>query len=78
MRYKKHEMNESVRNTLEYAEARVLLLQKAVLRAEMKRINSEIKKLQYLSPDAVETAKSDAEQNQQDIPDDTPDISSTL
>ena len=69
MRYKKYEMKEHIRETLEYAEARRLLLQRAAIRAEIKRINAELRKLQYLSPDAVRVAKTDAEESTPGMPD---------
>jgi hypothetical protein len=50
-----------VRNTLEYYEARAILAEKAKLRAEMARINAELKHIRRLSPDAVGLAKSDSE-----------------
>jgi hypothetical protein len=50
-----------VRNTLEYQEARTILVEQAKARAELKRINAELKQVRRLSPAAVALAKIDSE-----------------
>ncbi len=71
---KKYETNESVRETLEYDEARVLFLRKAALRAEIQEISYALKKLRYLSTEAVTLAKTDVEQSMRDSPDEKPNL----
>lgn len=57
---KQNEIQEIIRNTLEYHEARALVAQRDALRTELKRINAELKQVQRLSPEAVELAKTDS------------------
>jgi hypothetical protein len=64
-------MNESVRETREYDEARALCLRKAALRAEIQE-TSYAKKLRYFSAKAVTLAKTDVEQSMRDSPDEKP------
>jgi len=70
-------MNESARETLEYDEARVLCLRKAALRAEIQEINYALKKLRYLSAQAVALAKTDVEQSMRDSLDKKPHLADT-
>jgi hypothetical protein len=54
------------RDTLEYAEARTVLAQKAVLKRHLRNLNVELKLLRHLSPEAVHLAKADAGEEQKD------------
>ena len=53
-----------VRDTLEYAEARTLLAQKASLKRYLRNLNIELKLLRRLSPDAVDLAEMDVDEKQ--------------
>lgn len=75
--YKKYGMIENIRKTLEYDEARVLVLRKAALRAEIREINNALKKLRYLSSAAVTLAKMDVEQSMKDDPGGKPNLTDT-
>jgi hypothetical protein len=55
------ELQDIIRNTIEYHEARALLAEKATLHAEIARINAELRQFQKLSAFAVELAKIDAQ-----------------
>lgn len=58
---KRNGIPDIVRNTFEYHEALAILAQQAKLRAEMARINTELKQVRRLSPDALALAKTDTE-----------------
>jgi hypothetical protein len=54
-----------VRDTLEYAEARTLLAQKASLKRYLRSLNIELKLLRRLSPEAVDLAEMDVGEQQE-------------
>jgi hypothetical protein len=63
---KRNTIPDIVRNTLEYHEALTILAEKAKLRAEVARINAELRQLRRLSPEAVELAKTDSQDGEKD------------
>lgn len=50
-----------IRDTLEYAEARTLLAERAVVKQRLSNLNAELRLLRRLSPEAVELAQMDVE-----------------
>lgn len=67
-----HDKNESVRLTPEYEEARMLILERAVLQAEISITDAQIKRLHETAQVAVQMAEADAKQTLPTISDLTP------
>jgi hypothetical protein len=65
----KEEFENIVRRTLEYQEARALLLELAELQEERARIRSELKKLRTFFPEVIRLAKSDVRHSSENDPD---------
>jgi chromatin segregation and condensation protein Rec8/ScpA/Scc1 (kleisin family) len=63
------EFQNIVRRTLEYQEARALLLELAELEEERARIRSERKKLRTFFPEVIRLAKSDVRHSSENDPD---------
>lgn len=61
-----HFPHSTVRDTLEYAEARTVLAQKAALKRYLRNLNIELKLLRRLSSEAVYLAKMDVGEEQED------------
>ena len=51
-----------IRDTLEYAEARTLLAERAVVKQRLSQLNAELRHLRCLLPEAVELARMDVEE----------------
>jgi hypothetical protein len=64
MRRDKDFPHSMIRDTLEYAEARKLLAEKARVKQRLTNLNTELRLLQCLSPEAVALAKRDVREQE--------------
>jgi hypothetical protein len=64
MRRDKDFPHSMIRDTLEYAEARKLLAEKARVKQRLTNLNTELRLLQCLSPEAVALAKMDVREQE--------------